>query len=169
MLVLLGAGSWWYLSNSPVNARAGLGLFVLERGGADLELEWHPNAIADADTAVIEVKEGDESRLYPIKSRPQMMRGFLPLKRKTGDVNVRFTAYDSHGKVIAQEGTRFLGEAPVVPPSQEVIDARAEVERLKAENARLQVNVELWTLRARQAEVRVRQLVLEQKDKEKGR
>ncbi len=112
---------------------------------------WNPAAIANADSATIEVKEPESSRLLNLK-RQQLARGAYPLEYTSGDLNLRMTSYGRDGSILLQEGTHYLGHP--VAASRDLLEA----ERLRAENVKLQADLKNQTARVRQLEQRVKAL-----------
>ncbi|HYL78658.1 MAG TPA: hypothetical protein VEU96_30985 [Bryobacteraceae bacterium] len=97
-----------------------------------VQVEWDANSttVRSARQAVLEMKEGDETRKYPLTAA-QLRTGSATYPRQGADVELRLTVYPESGAPV-QEFARLVGP-PSGPSTTERDQLEAEVNRLKEE------------------------------------
>lgn len=141
LLAMAGAGGWYYYSGAaPIATPEPVDLVLVEREGM-LEIEWAPDApaVLSAVSGVLDITDGSSIEAVDL-ALSEIRSGRHLYARKTGSVEVRLRLMNANG-VMTEELSRFVGQAPVVEPTEEVQSLEAERDSLAAEVQRLrQVN-----------------------------
>ncbi len=112
-------------ANPPFSFRA-------YNSGDAVQVEWDANSttVSSARQAVLEMKNGNETRKYPLTAA-QLRGGKTTYPRQGADVELRMIVYPASGAPV-QEFARLLGP-PSAPSTTERDQLEAEVKRLKEE------------------------------------
>ena len=115
--------------------------FHVQEAGDSVRIEWDQNAAAirNAHVGAIDVKDGGGTKRYALGDQ-ELQSGQMLYKRQGGDLEIRMTVYPV-GFNPVQQFAHFLDPGSGTPASSAPTGPPAEVEQLRQERDRLEMEV----------------------------